>query len=58
MRVSEIARAVGIAPSAGRCDVMGRDLAKMVAERRADVARRRAELEALDAELCCADVSD
>jgi len=36
---------------AGRCDVMGRDLATIVAERRADVARRRTELEALDAEL-------
>ena len=107
MRVSEIARAVGIAPSAvrfyeaagvlppapraangyrrygvadlarlrfvvslrklgvepaeagrlaelcvtGRCDVMGRDLATIVAERRADIARRRADLEALDTEL-------
>jgi DNA-binding transcriptional MerR regulator len=35
----------------GRCDVMGHDLATIVAERRADVARRRAELETLDAEL-------
>ena len=36
---------------AGRCDVMGRDLATIVAERRADIACRRIELESLDVEL-------
>lgn len=35
----------------GRCDLMGHDLATIVAERRADIERRRAELDALDAEL-------